>query len=878
MNWIVRNRINRLFRSLGGSMTYPLVKSWGIGLILLFTNCGLLFIHPQPSNNKNALFGLLGLASNSQNRATSTSTNSTSTSLVLQYGSSSYSFTKNLALTVTPSLSSSASSCAASPDLPTGLGLNPSNCVISGTPTALQGGTNYTITATASTGTNSVTISIEVKDIPPGSLTYSITNLSYTVNTAVTTITPTYIGTITSCTASPSLPNGILLDNTNCSLSGTPLTAKPLTTYIITASNAYGSTTATLYITVNPIALSGFSYAGNPFSMTQSLTIAGLTPTITGTPTSCSSLPTLPAGLSISTSCVISGTPSVIQAATNYTITATNAAGSTTTVISVAVIVAPPSSLVYSGSPYTLSQNVGMTTITPTMVGTPTNCVSAPTLPTGLSINPLNCAITGTPTVLSGNTSYTITASNTSGNTSTTIGISVILDPPTSISYTGSPYTFYSGTGITTITPTIVGNPTSCVASPALPGGLTLSATTCAISGVPILTAASVVYTITASNVNGSASTTITIRSGTTAIDVYGQFGSFTTNVANNGGVSADSLNNPISVTTDLMGNLYALDIANNRGLFYPVGTTTATRVYGQFGSFTCGVINNNGSCVASSVSADNLYNPAGIRLDSSGNAYMTDEANHRVLFYPSGSTFPTVVYGQGGNYTLNVANNGGISASSLNYPYAILIDSSNNLYVSDSSNHRVLFYPSGSTTATRVYGQNGSFTTGSANNGGLTANSLNVPTSLALDASNNLYICDHTNSRILFYPSGSTTATRVYGQFGSFTCNVSNNNGSCSSGTLSANNLFSPHSIAIDSGDNLYVSDAHNNRLLYYPSSSTTATRVYGQNGSFSSSTINNGGISANSLNFPDGIALNGNIYLYVVDATNNRVLKYLQ
>jgi sugar lactone lactonase YvrE len=57
--------------------------------------------------------------------------------------------------------------------------------------------------------------------------------------------------------------------------------------------------------------------------------------------------------------------------------------------------------------------------------------------------------------------------------------------------------------------------------------------------------------------------------------------------------------------------------------------------------------------------------------------------------------------------------------------PYGVALDSSGNLYVADSYNNRVLFYPSGSTTATRVYGQLGSFTTNTQNNGGISANSL---------------------------------------------------------------------------------------------------------------------------------------------------------
>ena len=95
------------------------------------------------------------------------------------------------------------------------------------------------------------------------------------------------------------------------------------------------------------------------------------------------------------------------------------------------------------------------------------------------------------------------------------------------------------------------------------------------------------------------------------------------------------------------------------------------------------------------------------------------------MLYYPAGSTTATQVYGQGGSFTTNTVNKGGISASSLYQPQKFAMDPSGNLYVADYGNSRVLFYPSGSTTATRVYGQLGSFTTGTVNNGGISANSL---------------------------------------------------------------------------------------------------------------------------------------------------------
>jgi hypothetical protein len=73
---------------------------------------------------------------------------------------------------------------------------------------------------------------------------------------------------------------------------------------------------------------------------------------------------------------------------------------------------------------------------------------------------------------------------------------------------------------------------------------------------------------------------------------------------------------------------------------------------------------------------------------------------------------------------------------------------------------------------------------------------------------------------------------------------------------------------------DGVYISDSGNHRVLFYPGTSTTATRVFGQP-NMTDNADNNGGVSANSLSFPLGLHV-GILGLYVVDNGNQRVLFY--
>ena len=108
-------------------------------------------------------------------------------------------------------------------------------------------------------------------------------------------------------------------------------------------------------------------------------------PTVTGTVTSYSVSPTLPAGVSLSTSTgAISGTPTAASAQTSYTITATNVSGSTTATVQITVNPAAPTNLVYPVAAITATVGQAIATDTPTVTGTVTTYSVSPRAAGGL--------------------------------------------------------------------------------------------------------------------------------------------------------------------------------------------------------------------------------------------------------------------------------------------------------------------------------------------------------------------------------------------------------------------------------------------------------------------------------------------------------------
>jgi hypothetical protein len=171
-----------------------------------------------------------------------------------------------------------------------------------------------------------------------------------------------------------------------------------------------------------------------------------------------------------------------------------------------------PSDLSYPMPPsYTVG--VAITALTPTVTGTVTSYAVSPGLPAGLALNASSGVISGTPSAVSAATTYTVTASNSAGSTTGDVAITVAaaVGAP-AVSYPSLAYTFTSGTAANVSAVSTGGLVSTWSVSPALPAGLTLSATTGAIAGTPTAVSLPASYIVTAENSGGKYKVGLTLQ------------------------------------------------------------------------------------------------------------------------------------------------------------------------------------------------------------------------------------------------------------------------------------------------------------------------------------------------------------------------------
>jgi len=149
----------------------------------------------------------------------------------------------------------------------------------------------------------------------------------------------------------------------------------------------------------------------------------------------------------------------------------------------------------------------------------------------------------------------------------------------------------------------------------------------------------------------------------------------------------------PYGLTVDGSGRLWVADTGNNRVLRFD---NAAARPNGAKANAVLG--QPNFTNIGGGTTQNTMWAPFNVALDPGGHLYVAEGSGNRILGFNAAAGLPnggnaSFVLGQP-DFTSHTANNGGISASTLNYAHAVFYDPPTRvLWVADAANNRVLMY-----------------------------------------------------------------------------------------------------------------------------------------------------------------------------------------
>ncbi|MFX3634577.1 MAG: S-layer homology domain-containing protein [Candidatus Pristimantibacillus sp.] len=253
----------------------------------------------------------------------------------------------------------------------------------------------------------------------------------------------------------------------------------------------------------------------------------------------------------------------------------------------------------------------------------------------------------------------------------------------------------------------------------------------------------------------------------------------------------------------------------------------------------TPGYSGNSGSALHAK-----LRQPTSIAIDSVGNLYFADSANHVIRKVDSAGNISTIV----GTGIAGFSGDGGLATTAkLNIPRGIAFDKNGNLYIADSENHRIRKVDLDGKISTVA----GTGTAGYSGDGGLAMSaSLNRPVAVTFDGKGNLLFTDRLNSCIRMIDPVTGIISTIAGT------GIAGFSGD--GGPASLAQLQYPVGIVVDNAGYLYIADTTNARIR----------KVDPLTGVISTMKAN--------LNYPSEIAVDsvGNLYFQLLN-NNHRIRK---
>jgi sugar lactone lactonase YvrE len=281
-------------------------------------------------------------------------------------------------------------------------------------------------------------------------------------------------------------------------------------------------------------------------------------------------------------------------------------------------------------------------------------------------------------------------------------------------------------------------------------------------------------------NVREDSSGTVNLFAGT-GVPGFGPAG---------GPATSALLDYPLGVARDSTGNIYLAD--QNNCVIWQVNTSGTINIFAGTAQ-SCSYSGDGGPATSAQ-----LYYPVGVFVDSSNNLWIADTYNHRIREVVSG-TINTVA----GNGTAGYSGDGGLATSAeLYYPYDMRVDAAGNIFIADTYNHRIREVNATTRVINTIAGNGGS---GFSGDGPATENSLYYPSSLAVDANDNVFISDTSNQRLRWLDPAGTITTFAGNGSASF---------SGDSGVATSAELYNPQGVYVDNSGNVLVADTNNYRV----------------------------------------------------------------
>ena len=210
--------------------------------------------------------------------------------------------------------------------------------------------------------------------------------------------------------------------------------------------------------------------------------------------------------------------------------------------------------------------------------------------------------------------------------------------------------------------------------------------------------------------------------------------------------IDAARFNQPTGIAVDTGGNVYVADTGNNviRKLINSSGnvyyTTTLAGTAGVYGS-------GDGTGAAAQ-----FFHPYGIAINAVGNLYVADTQNGTIRLITSTGVVSTLA-GLAGNYG-NVDGTG--SAARFSFPYGLAVDSAGTLFVADSLDDTIRKVTLGGSVTTFA-GHAG--VAGSRDDTGILAQ-FNQPCGVVVDSTGNVFVSDTSSNTIRKITSAGVVTT----------------------------------------------------------------------------------------------------------------------